>query len=163
MNTDLATFRSFYEREHATTARVLRALPPDKADLKPAEKSKSAKEVAVILVAEERMILRAFRGEDIMGSALPEPPATPGEIADLFDTQHQEVLQTLDQAGEDAMRRKVAFPVAPRKMGEYTLSEFIWFMMFDQIHHRGQLSVYLRIAGAKVPSIYGPTADEPWT
>jgi len=35
-------------------------------------------------------------------------------------------------------------------------------MLLDQIHHRGQLSIYMRIAGAKVPSIYGPSADEPW-
>jgi len=35
-------------------------------------------------------------------------------------------------------------------------------MLDDQIHHRGQLSVYVRMAGGKVPSIYGPSADEPW-
>ena len=35
-------------------------------------------------------------------------------------------------------------------------------MLWDQIHHRGQLSVYLRMAGGSVPSIYGPSADEPW-
>lgn len=163
MNTDVATFRAFYEREHTTTARVLRALPPDKADLKPAEKSKSMKEVAVILVAEELMMMRALRGEAIMGSGMPEMPETLPAIADLFDEQHREVLRLLDAAGADAMQKKVAFPVAPKQMGEYTTSEFMWFMMFDQIHHRGQLSVYLRLAGARVPSIYGPTADEPWT
>lgn len=32
----------------------------------------------------------------------------------------------------------------------------------DSVHHRGQFSVYLRLAGGKVPSIYGPSADEPW-
>jgi uncharacterized damage-inducible protein DinB len=37
-----------------------------------------------------------------------------------------------------------------------------WMILSDQIHHRGQFSVYLRMAGGKVPSIYGPTADEPW-
>jgi len=38
----------------------------------------------------------------------------------------------------------------------------MWFMLLDSIHHRGQLSVYVRMAGGKVPSIYGPSADEPW-
>ena len=40
--------------------------------------------------------------------------------------------------------------------------DVLWFLLNDQIHHRGQFSVYLRMAGAKVPSIYGPSKDEPW-
>jgi uncharacterized damage-inducible protein DinB len=46
-----------------------------------------------------------------------------------------------------------------------SLGDALWIELFDHIHHRGQFSVYLRLAGAKVPSIYGPTADEalqPW-
>jgi uncharacterized damage-inducible protein DinB len=39
--------------------------------------------------------------------------------------------------------------------------DVIWANLFDVIHHRGQLSVYVRMAGGKVPSIYGPSADEP--
>jgi uncharacterized damage-inducible protein DinB len=39
------------------------------------------------------------------------------------------------------------------------LGEALWIELLDHIHHRGQFSVYLRVAGAKVPSIYGPTAD----
>ena len=39
-------------------------------------------------------------------------------------------------------------------------SQFLWDFMFDAIHHRGQLSAYLRPMGGKVPSIYGPSADE---
>ena len=39
---------------------------------------------------------------------------------------------------------------------------FAWFMLSDQIHHRGQLTVYLRMIGGKVPAIYGPSSDEPW-
>ena len=38
----------------------------------------------------------------------------------------------------------------------------LWMMLSDTIHHRGQLSVYLRIASGKAPSIYGPSADELW-
>jgi uncharacterized damage-inducible protein DinB len=38
----------------------------------------------------------------------------------------------------------------------------LWIELFDHIHHRGQISVYMRLAGAKLPSIYGPTADEPF-
>ena len=52
--------------------------------------------------------------------------------------------------------------VAPKTLGDYPTMEFLWFLLFDHIHHRGQLSVYLRMVG-KVPSIYGPSGDQPWT
>jgi uncharacterized damage-inducible protein DinB len=41
-----------------------------------------------------------------------------------------------------------------------SLGQALWYELFDHIHHRGQISVYMRLAGAKLPSIYGPTADE---
>jgi uncharacterized damage-inducible protein DinB len=48
-------------------------------------------------------------------------------------------------------------------MADVRKLDFLWLMLTDQIHHRGQLSVYARMAGGKVPSIYGPSFDEPWT
>jgi uncharacterized damage-inducible protein DinB len=47
-------------------------------------------------------------------------------------------------------------------MEQVPVSDILWIMLMDSIHHRGQLSVYVRMAGGKVPSIYGPSADEPW-
>lgn len=44
---------------------------------------------------------------------------------------------------------------------ETTMDEFVWGFLFDAVHHRGQLSTYLRPMGGKVPSIYGPSADDP--
>jgi uncharacterized damage-inducible protein DinB len=43
-----------------------------------------------------------------------------------------------------------------------TRIDMIWMLLLDQVHHRGQFSIYLRMADGTVPSIYGPTADEPW-
>ena len=40
------------------------------------------------------------------------------------------------------------------------MGEFFWFSLLDAIHHRGQLSVYIRPMGGKVPSIYGPSGDD---
>ena len=64
--------------------------------------------------------------------------------------------------GGEELRQTVQFFVAPRTMGDIPKIDFLWFLLHDQIHHRGQFSVYLRMADGKVPSIYGPTADEPW-
>jgi uncharacterized damage-inducible protein DinB len=46
-------------------------------------------------------------------------------------------------------------------MWETTLGDMLFGFFFDAVHHRGQLSSYLRPMGAKVPSIYGPSADDP--
>jgi uncharacterized damage-inducible protein DinB len=44
---------------------------------------------------------------------------------------------------------------------EQSLGGFLWYLFFDAIHHRGQLSTYIRPMGGKVPSIYGPSGDDP--
>lgn len=51
----------------------------------------------------------------------------------------------------------------PGKMADVRKIDFFWFILMDSIHHRGQFSVYLRMAGGKVPAIYGPSADEKWS
>jgi len=58
--------------------------------------------------------------------------------------------------------KTVKFFVAPKQMADIRKMEVLWLMLMDQVHHRGQFSVYLRMADGKVPSIYGPSADEPW-
>jgi uncharacterized damage-inducible protein DinB len=57
----------------------------------------------------------------------------------------------------------VKFVTGPKQMSDLRRLDVLWFLLNDQIHHRGQFSVYLRIAGGKVPSIYGPSGDEKWS
>ena len=72
------------------------------------------------------------------------------------------MLDLITQTPDDALHGTVKFFVAPGTLGDIPKIQFLWFLGCDQIHHRGQMSVYLRMAGGKVPSIYGPSADEPW-
>ncbi len=57
--------------------------------------------------------------------------------------------------------RLTQFVMDGRVYFEVPLGEMFWLGLFDAIHHRGQLSVYLRPMGGRVPSIYGPSADDP--
>ena len=160
-----AAFLRTYEREHATTLKVLRAYPDAKLDLKPAEMSKTARDLAKIFVVEQRMTKTAITTGFDWAKTSPTPP-TPGdsiaEIAEAFDAGHREVVRVLRETPEDRLPATVKFFVAPKTLGDIPTWDFLWFMLHDQIHHRGQFSVYLRMAGGKVPSIYGPSADEPW-
>lgn len=79
-----------------------------------------------------------------------------------FQTEHVKLMRSLDRATEQDLYHSMKFLVNPREIKDIPRFQFLWFVYCDHIHHRGQFSVYLRMAGGKVPSIYGPSADEPW-
>ena len=56
--------------------------------------------------------------------------------------------------------RSAQFYYGGKLASEQPVGTFLWLILFDAIHHRGQLSAYLRPMGGKVPAIYGPSADE---
>ena len=155
------TSSSLYTREHANTRKQLHAFPADKSSFKPHERSNTAHQLGWTFVVDEMLILKALTNEPVLGGGFPPAPATWAEVLDAFDAVHVKVLAAAGTADE-ATLKPVAFFVAPKKTGDYAPVDFLWFILSDQIHHRGQLSVYVRMAGGKVPSIYGPTADEPW-
>ena len=156
------TFPVAYEREHATTLKVLRAFPAARSAFRPHERSNAALQLAWTFVLEERMMLLAINGESVLGSGFPAPPGSWEKVLAEFESQHAELLARLRSASEAEYAGSVSFFVGPNQMADIPTSDFLWMMLSDQIHHRGQLSVYLRMAGGKVPSIYGPSADEPW-
>jgi uncharacterized damage-inducible protein DinB len=158
-------FLTTFEREHATTLRVLRAYPPDKLDLRPSAKNKTARELAWIFVLEQGMAEKALTtGFDwsVPPQAPPSPPDSLEAIISAFDAGHKRVVDIVRKMPDAQFGETVSFLVAPQKMGDIPKMDFLWFLLMDQVHHRGQFSVYLRMADGKVPSIYGPTADEPW-
>lgn len=159
-------FLEALDREHERTMRVLRSYPEDKADLKPHPKCMSALEVAWKFVLEYGLMVKALTtGFDWSKPGKPPaPPGTLAEIAGAVEREHGRVVETLRGIDEPKLGTEtVKFMIAPKTLGDFTKHDFLWFLLFDQVHHRGQLSVYLRMAGEKVPSIYGPSGDEPWT
>lgn len=157
------TFLAAFRREHATTVKVLHAFPAEQSELRPSTRSNSARQLAWTFVIEERLMIRALAGVPALGpDAFPASPDTWEEILADLDASAAEVVRLLETSDDGVMSGTVQFFVAPKQVGDIPTVDFLWFMLHDQIHHRGQLSVYLRIAGAKVPSIYGPSGDEPW-
>ena len=156
-------FIDSYKREHATTMRVLSAYPADQSELRPHAMCKTARELAWIFVAEQGMCHTALT----TGFDWSKPPAfhpAPGQLSEILAAfeQGRDRLTALVSSRDDNLSGTVKFPTAPKTIGEVPIDQFLWMTLCDQIHHRGQFSIYLRMAGGKVPSIYGPTADEPW-
>ena len=160
--TERDMFLQQFRRESAITTRLLKAYPANKADLKPAEKSRSARELAWVFVMEQGIADMALKGKIDFSQPRPPAPESYAEIIAAFEKTYPETVQRIAAASDETLNRTIRFPIGPGKMGEFRTIDVLWTSLMDQIHHRGQLSVYLRLAGAKVPSIYGPTADETW-
>lgn len=159
-------FLAAYEREHEITMRVLRAYPADQADLRPHPVSHSARELAWLFVMErglgKAVFADAFASGRVPGK-MPPPPESWEAILGALEAAHKEFGDLVRATSDDDLNATVKFFTAPRTLGDFRRMDFAWFLLHDQIHHRGQMSVYLRMAGGKVPSIYGPSHDEPWT
>lgn len=160
-------FLDAYEREHATTMKVLRAYPEDKLDLQPHPKCKTARDLAWIFVLERRLgtglFNDAFAQGVPAGQKPPAPPESWQELLEALEKAHKDFADLVSSFSDEQMHEQVTFFTGPKQLGKFTRSEAAWFLLHDQIHHRGQFSIYLRMADAKVPSIYGPSGDEPWT
>jgi uncharacterized damage-inducible protein DinB len=160
-------FLEYYDKEHATTMRVLRAYPEDQLDFKPHPKANSARTLAWIFVMERGLGTKVWNDELAKGLPSGSKPAKPpekwDELLDALEQAHQQFRDLIASASDEDLDVIVHFFTAPKTMGPISRLDWIWFLLHDQIHHRGQFSTYLRMVDAKVPSIYGPTADEPWT
>lgn len=147
-------FTNFWENESKTTRTVLARIP-EGSDYRPDPKSRTASEIAWQIVCEEKMIIDALESGKAEWSPPPAPP-TMKELLDAYDAQSAAIVRrfkALPSARWDGMLEFFGSsrPAAP----------MAWSFLFDIVHHRGQISTYLRPMGSTVPQIYGPSADEP--
>jgi hypothetical protein len=156
-------FLNTWQREFATTLKILRQMPPEKAGFKPqAEKTKSAMDLATMFVGELGIVGMTVAGKIEFGGGPPKFSSYP-EIVSTYESTFKTMLAKVQGMSEADWNSLVTAPVGPKKMGEVRKADMMWLMLMDSVHHRGQFSIYLRLVGAKVPSIYGPSGDEPWT
>jgi uncharacterized damage-inducible protein DinB len=155
-------FLDTLQREHETTRRVIEAFPAEQSEFKPHPRSNSARQLVWTFAVEEALMLLALKDQLKLGGGFPKAPDSWDEVVGGFKQNHAAMVAALKEAADADLGGTVKFFSGPKTMADYPKAEFLWFMLCDQIHHRGQLSVYLRMAGGKVPSIYGPSADEPW-
>jgi uncharacterized damage-inducible protein DinB len=158
-------FLAAYDREHAITMKVLRAFPPEQAELRPHPKCKTARELAWIFVLERGLATAGLANAFASGNPGGPPPDVPESwdaVLSALEAAHLEFRKTFSGYSDAQLLEPIKFFGGPATLVDMSRMDFVWFVMSDQIHHRGQLSVYLRMAGGKVPSIYGPSGDEPW-
>jgi uncharacterized damage-inducible protein DinB len=156
-------FLNAWDRETATTMKVLRAYPTGKEGLKPHDTCRSAKDLAWTFVFEGVAGAGAVQGElKFPPTNMPAMPSTWQGMVGEVEKALKVIGDKVRKVDESQLNTTIKFMTGPKQQGDMRRLDVLWFLLNDQIHHRGQFSVYLRMAGGKVPSIYGPSADEKW-
>ena len=156
-------FLDVFNREHTTTLKIMRAFPAHEGAFQPHPKSGSALRLMWTFVMEQQVMAAALDGTLRMPPSFQPPPETVGEIIAIYEEGAGKVRKALAAAPESRLSENVQFFTGPKAMGDVPVGDVLWLFLMDSIHHRGQLSVYVRMKDGKVPSIYGPSLDEPWT
>jgi uncharacterized damage-inducible protein DinB len=149
----------FWKKEGPATQKVISRIPQDRSDYRPDPKARNAREIAWLIVREEILLIEGLEKGQLEWVELPTP-ATIKEIQDTYQRQHDDVTNRLERLSVAQFEKKVPFTFGGQEVMKETGYENVWGFLFDIIHHRGQLSTYLRPMGSTVPSIYGPSADE---
>jgi uncharacterized damage-inducible protein DinB len=146
-------------RELETTKKVLAAIPDAQRDYRPDPKARSAWELAWHLAScDVQMTDEVADHKFEMEPRFKEEPKNVAELVAWYDANFNRAIARVRAMTPEQLCTPVDF------MGVFNLPAvfYLTFVNNHSIHHRGQLAVYLRPMGSKVPSIYGGSADEPW-
>jgi uncharacterized damage-inducible protein DinB len=155
-----ALFLKFWDKEAPATRKVLSRIPQARSDYRADPKARTAREIAWLIVREEIVLGQGLANGVLEWEEVPTP-ATMQEILDSYDRHHDSVTAKLRDLDAGGWERRVPFTFQGQEVMNETGYDNAWGFLFDIIHHRGQLSTYLRPMGSTVPQIYGPSADEP--
>lgn len=148
-----------FEAEQPAFRKVLMAMPADKLDYRPHEKSTGAGRLAWQLAEEQLNLVEMLTTGSAEFVARKRPESLDGIVA-LWDERTAKVLEFKGKVTDEQWEGKGDFSAGGQSVWSDTLKNLAWGFLFDMVHHRGQLSSYLRPMGGKVPAIYGPSGDE---
>ena len=155
---EIEMFLSAWDREAENTLALLRALPATKYDFRPDAGGRSLGELAWHLAEGDAYISYAIESGQFTMEAKPpsiERPRSVEALAPGYERVHREAVARIRKLEPQDLDRSIPFFTGPS-----SIRDLMWNAIIAHgIHHRGQLSSYLRPMGAKVPSIYGESYD----
>ena len=148
------------EGEVAATERVILAVPADQPDYAPDPKATKALALAYHIISSEIAFFEfiATQSMDRFMAEMPESIKTPADVIAYRDASRPAAVAAVRAMSGDDLSKVINF------FGAFNFPAVVYLSFANShgIHHRGQLSTYLRPMGSKVPSIYGGSADEPF-
>jgi uncharacterized damage-inducible protein DinB len=156
-----------WSQEYPAFVDTFKALPPDRLEYRPHPGSRSAGELVALLVSVEQSCAELCEsGRSSYNSGLRFHPASGftklEEMLAAYDRHHHALAEKLNGLDDNTWNRPAWLTRGEQEIVlKDTVGGLLWLALFDAVHHRGQLSTYIRPMGGKVPSIYGPSADSP--
>ena len=150
-----------FDAEMPATRRLLERVPDAKLEWKPHAKSKSMKELAVHIAELPRWGLRIGQSSWAVGSEKAPPLSSAAEVLARFDENAAACRAAIAGKTDEELKERITVTRAGAEF--FTLPKITVLrrvLLNHLIHHRGQLTVYLRLHDVPLPSVYGPTADE---
>ncbi len=154
--TELVIFPKSFVRESQTTLELLRRYPADQLDLQPTDKLPTARQLIWTLVLGQMAMGMLTERDDVLPGDMPSPPAALPELIAAYESAHREAIARLGALTEARLNNPVRVPITRRTIGECRRGDVLRMLLLDGIHHRGQLSVYQRLAGGMALGIHGP-------
>ena len=152
------------EAEMKSTRKLLERVPEGKGAWKPHEKSRSLGEIATHVAALPIWAERVIKHDefDIGGTfARPAPFTTTAALLDLLDHNVKAAREALAGVPDSLMTQTWTLKNGAKTMFSRPRADVLRSMMMSHhIHHRGQLTVYMRLLDVPIPGMYGPSADE---
>ena len=148
-----------WESELPAFGKVLKAIPEGKLKYAPHERSTTAGALAWQLADEQRQLSELLQTGKV-DFKVTDHPAKAADIVKAWDKATEELRKRLKSVDDKTWAGPAKFIMGGKEAWTDTMENMFWGYLFDMVHHRGQLSAYLRPMGGKVPSIYGPSADD---
>jgi len=152
-------FLKYWDKEAAATRKVLERIP-ENSTYRPDPKSRTAREIAWLIVREEIVLGEGLDQGQLEWAEVPAP-ASMKEVLATYDREHGNVSKKFHTLAAERWEARVPFVMGGQTFMNEPGYENAWGFLLDMIHHRGQLTTYLRAMRSTVPQIYGPSADEP--
>lgn len=157
-------FSSELQYEAATTRKCLERISPETFDFKPHEKSMTMRRLAAHVAEMYGWVSDTIEKTEIDFATMdykPFQPQTTAELVEFFDGKLAGAVKSLENTTPEAMRENWKMRNGEQIYFEMMKLQVLRGFVFNHIvHHRGQLSVYLRMNDIPVPALYGPSADE---
>ena len=152
-------FLDLWVKEGGATRAVISRIP-EGSTYRPDPKSRTAQDIAWVLVQEAGQLVHALEAGTLDWQDVPAPP-TAAAVLVAYDAQQDALIRRLRAIPESRWAGHVELVYRGAVVSKSPTLEMAFGFLLDMIHHRGQLTTYLRPMGSTVPRIYGPTADEP--
>jgi hypothetical protein len=155
-------FQGLLAQERGLFVKVVQAVLEDGLEHRPDPKARCSRELIEHLIGHNLDLIELI-DDGVIHHRNQVAFSSLDDAVKQLDDSFGVLIEKLEGLDDDAWLEPAKFFVGEHVIMEGPRQQLAWMMLLDSVHHRGQLSTHLRPMGSKVPSMYGPSADEEMT